>query len=186
MTTIARIVQECLFRAFLAITHNMRMVIVLGGVSGSGKTTVGRALALHLGWDFHDADDLHDPANVERMRRGVPLDDHQRYPWLLRVRRVIEQAIDARTGAVVACSALKARYRTVLAEGLDEVRFVFLHGPGVVRARLEHRAGHFAGASLLESQLQALELPADALVLDASLNVDDLVRMIVRSIEGEK
>ncbi|CAN5831823.1 gluconokinase [soil metagenome] len=156
------------------------MVIVVGGVAGSGKTTVGRALAARLGWEFHDADDLHDAAAVARMRRGGGLDDEDRYPWLLRVRRVIEEAIARRTGAVVACSALKAQYRLVLGEALDEVEFVFLHADrDVVRSRLEHRAGHFVGVALLDSQLQTLELPLDGLVFDASLGVDDLVELIV-------
>ena len=156
------------------------MVIVIAGVSGSGKTTVGRALAARLGWEFYDADDFHAAANVERMRRGEALDDADRHPWLLRVRRLIEDAIAKRAGAVVACSALKAQYRSVLGEALDEVQFVFVHADAdVLRARLENRPGHFAGAALLDSQLETLELPPDGLVLDASLSVDQLVDLIV-------
>ena len=95
---------------------------------------------------------------------------------------MIRDAVEAQTGTVVACSALKEGYRTLLADGLVGVRFVLLHADAsVLRARLEHRAGHFAGTSLLDSQLDALELPVDGLVLDASLDVDDLVRLIVAS-----
>ena len=102
-------------------------VVVITGVSGSGKSTVGRALAERLSWRFHDADDLHSPENVERMRRGLPLNDAMRAPWLARVRGVIEEAVHDRAGAVIACSALKARYRTFLSDGFPDVRFVFLH-----------------------------------------------------------
>ncbi|MEO5894961.1 MAG: gluconokinase, GntK/IdnK-type [Vicinamibacterales bacterium] len=159
------------------------MVIVIGGVAGSGKTTVGRAVAARLGWEFHDADDLHDAANVERMRTGGALDDDDRYPWLLRVRRVIEDAIARRTGAIVACSALKARYRLVLGEALDEVEFVFLHADrDILRSRLQQRTGHFAGAALVDSQLEALELPLEGFAFDASLGVDDLVDLIVSTL----
>ncbi|HJR60644.1 MAG TPA: gluconokinase [Vicinamibacterales bacterium] len=160
-------------------------VVIVTGVAGSGKTTVGRALADRLGWRFHDADDLHSPESVERMRRNIPLDDAQRQPWLLRVRAVIEGAIREGTGAVIACSALKERYRRTLAGGLPGVRFVFLTGdPDLLRDRLEQRAGHFAGADLLDSQLAALEPPEDVLTLDVALPVDALVDRITATLEA--
>ncbi len=155
-------------------------VVVLIGVAGSGKTTVGRALAAHLDWRFHDADDLHSPESIERMRRNQPLADRDREPWLRRVRAVIEAAVRDHAGAVVACSALKARYREALASGLPGIRFVHLTGdPLLLRDRLERRPGHFAGAGLLETQLAALEPPEEALTLDVSLPVDALVGAIV-------
>ena len=158
-------------------------VVIITGVAGTGKTTVGLALAARLGWSFHDADDLHTPESVDRMRRNVPLDDAQRLPWLLRVRRVIEDESRRGTGAVVACSALKEAYRRTLAEGIPDVRLVLLQGdPKVLSERLEQRTGHFAGAGLLESQLAALEPPADALVVNASLPVGAIVERIVSSI----
>lgn len=155
------------------------LVVVVSGVSGSGKTTVGRALANNLGWSFHDADDLHSAENIDRMRQGLPLDDAMREPWLRRVRAVIEGALRDRRGAVMACSALKAKYRRILSEGLDAVRFVFLHAEReLLQQRLAERVGHFAGPALIESQLAALETPNEALNLDASRPVAELVAAI--------
>lgn len=154
-------------------------VVVITGVSGSGKSTVGRALAASLQWRFHDADDFHTTENIERMRQGIGLDDDMRQPWLLRIRAAIEAAIRDCAGAVVACSALKARYRAVLAGGLEGVRFVFLDADReLLLQRLASRPGHFAGPSLLDSQLDALEPPSHALRLDASRPVAELVESI--------
>ena len=153
-------------------------MVVITGVTGSGKTTVGQALARAIGWPFYDADDLHSRENVERMRQGVALTDEMREPWLLRVRAVIGEAIRA-DGAVVACSALKDRYRHILADGFDGVRFVLLNAPAdVLRRRLVERTGHFAGPALLATQLHALEPPDDALVVDATQPVDSIVGVI--------
>jgi gluconokinase len=155
------------------------MAVIVTGVTGVGKTTVGRALALRLGWRFHDADDLHSPENVERMRRGEPLNDELRAPWLTRVREVIEYAIGDRTPVVIACSALKERYRRHLSHGLPEVRFVFLTAPAeVLQARIAARRGHFVSPALLESQLDDLEPPADAIAVDARLDVEEIVDRI--------
>lgn len=152
---------------------------MITGVSGSGKSTVGRALAERLSWRFHDADDLHSPENVERMRRGLPLTDAMRAPWLARVRGVIEAAIHDGAGAVIACSALKARYRTFLSDGVPHVRFVFLTANrDLLLQRLSNRRDHFAGPKLLDSQIDALEPPDDALTLDASRPVAELVDAI--------
>ena len=154
-------------------------IVIVIGVTGSGKSTVGRALATRLGWRFHDADDLHSPENVERMRQNLPLTDEQRQPWLLRVRAVVDEAVRDSTGEVIACSALKERYRDVIAGGVTGVRFVHLVGdPALLRERIERRPGHFAGPALLDSQLAALESPADALTLDVQLPVDALVDAI--------
>lgn len=158
-------------------------IVVITGVSGSGKTTVGQALAARLGWRFCDADDLHSRANIERLHRNVPLDDEDRAPWLKRVREVIEQARAERAGTVIACSALKERYRRVLADGIEGLRFVFLTGdPELLRQRLERRQRHFAGPGLLDSQLAEVEPPRDALTLDVSLPVDALVDRILADI----
>jgi gluconokinase len=157
-------------------------IVVVTGVAGSGKTTVGSALAARLGWAFHDADDLHAAEHIERMRRGEPLDDARRLPWLRRVRHVIEAAARQDRGAVVACSALKESYRRVLADGIDGVCFVLLTGdPVLLRERLERRTGHFAGSALLDSQLAALE-PGDALAVDIALPVDTIVDRIAAAL----
>jgi carbohydrate kinase (thermoresistant glucokinase family) len=160
--------------------------VIVAGVTGSGKSTVGRALADRLGWRFHDADDLHPPENVARMRANQPLTDAQRLPWLLRVRAVVEQAARDGRGDVIACSALKRRYRETIAGGVAGVRFVHLTGdPELLRERLEHRPDHFAGPGLLDSQIEALERPADALTLDVSLPVDALVDAIARDLSSD-
>lgn len=155
------------------------MIVVVSGVTGVGKSTVGQALAAALGWEFYDADDLHLPRDREQMRRGAPLTDAQRQPWLERVRAVLVDAATRGAHAVVACSALKQQYRDTLAHGLPTVRFVFLTAkPDVLRARLEHRTNHFAGTSLLASQLATLELPVGVPTFDATLSVDTLVTEI--------
>jgi gluconokinase len=160
--------------------------VILTGVAGSGKSTVGRALADELAWRFCDADDLHDAESVARMRRGEPLDDEQRGPWLKRVRRVIEEMKRGGAPVVIACSALKAQYRRILAEGLPGIRFVFLTGdPALLRERLAGRRRHFAGPELLASQLADLEPPDDALWVDASLPVETIVDRIVTDLGAD-
>ena len=155
-------------------------VVIIMGVTGSGKSTVARALADHVGWRFCDADDLHSAENVERMRHGVPLDDERRDPWLRAVRRAIDEAVARHQSIVVACSALKERYREILSNGVDGLRFVHLTAPEeVLRRRLQQRPDHFAGVSLLASQFNTLEPPERALTLDATQPVDRLVELIV-------
>jgi len=154
------------------------MVVVLMGVCGCGKTTVGRALAAAMGWPFFDADDFHPEANVAKMRAGIALTDDDRRPWLDRL-AVEMAAINARGAhAVLACSALRQAYRDRLARGGD-VRFVHLMGDRATLApRLAARAGHYMPASLLDSQLATLEEPADALVVDVRLTVAEQVAAI--------
>ena len=154
------------------------MVVVLMGVCGCGKTTVGRALAIDLGWPFLDADDFHPEANVAKMRAGIALTDDDRWPWLDRLATEMA-AINARGAhAVLACSALRQAYRDRLARGGD-VRFVHLKGDRATLApRLATRAGHYMPASLLDSQLSTLEEPADALVVDVRLTVAEQVAAI--------
>lgn len=159
------------------------MVVLLMGVTGSGKTTVGEKLAAELGWTFSDADDLHPAANKAKMRAGIPLTDDDRWPWLLAVRQVIEQALRDNRGAIIACSALKAAYRDVLAGGLEPVRFVLLDGdPAVLKARLVQRRHEFMNPALLESQIDTLERPPNAIVIDIELPLDEQVRRIRRAL----
>lgn len=161
------------------------MVIIVMGVAGAGKTTVGSALALALGWRFVDADDLHPAANVERMRRGEPLTDTDREPWLDAIRVVIADSLARGESQVIACSALKAAYRTRLVAGAAGVAFVYLQAPRAVLAdRLARRTGHFAGPGLIDSQLATLEPPAEnALVLDGSKRPAALVDEIRRALD---
>ena len=143
------------------------MVLVVMGVSGSGKTTVGRALAAALSWPFADADEFHPPANIAKMSAGQPLNDADRAPWLAAIRAKIEDWLARNQSAVITCSALKASYRDQLAHGQSQVKFVYLHGDrALLLRRLEQRENHFMKASLLDSQLAALEPPKEALTVD--------------------
>ena len=135
------------------------MVIIIFGVSGAGKTTVGELLARELGWHFYEADDFHSPANIEKMRRGVPLTDDDRWPWLENLRELIKRCVAANENAVLACSALKRVYRNHLRVSA-EVKLVFLRGDyALVAEQLRHRRGHFMNPGLLRSQLADLEEP---------------------------
>jgi gluconokinase len=149
------------------------------GVSGSGKTTVGRLLAAGLGWEFRDADEFHSAANLAKMAAGIPLDDHDRAPWLAALRACIDERLRTGAGAVVACSALKEAYRRRLRPDPARVRTVFLHGDvPLIQGRLRQRQGHFMKADLLGSQFAALEPPADALALDVAAPPSVLVARI--------
>lgn len=141
--------------------------LLLMGVSGCGKTTVGEALARELGWRFVDADDHHPPANVEKMRSGRPLDDADRAPWLARLNALLRHSAARGEPVVLACSALKARYRAQLADRLPGLRVVFLSGSqALIEARLADRRHRYMPASLLASQFAALEPPEEAWVVD--------------------
>lgn len=154
------------------------MVVLLMGVSGSGKTTIGTRLAAEQGWPFADGDDYHPAANVEKMRNGIPLTDADRAPWLEALRALIVRWIETGSNGVLACSALKQAYRERLAAGA-EVRFLYLRAsPELLRTRLHERVGHYMKEGMLESQLATLEEPGDAIVIDVSGSVEDSVRQI--------
>jgi gluconokinase len=144
------------------------MIAILMGVTGSGKTTVGRLLAEQLGWTFADADDFHPRANVEKMERGVPLNDEDRAPWLDRLRIQVMDWIANGQSTVLSCSALKQAYRQELSVG-PEVRFVYLKGsPELIAQRLRLRRGHFADEKILAGQFADLEEPETAVTVDIS------------------
>jgi gluconokinase len=146
------------------------MVIVLMGVSGSGKTTIGKILAEQLGWTFLEGDDFHPPANVAKMRAGVPLTDADRAPWLAALRERVDAACERGENVVLACSALKHAYRDYLEKHEPEcVQYVYLHGSEeLIRQRLAARKGHFMNPGLLHSQFETLEPPADALRVEVA------------------
>lgn len=149
------------------------------GVSGAGKTTVGRKLAAELGWSFYEGDDFHSAASVEKMSRGIALTDEDRRPWLAALRALIERCLEKKENAVLACSALKQAYRRVLRGEDAEVVFVYLEAPPeLLAARLEQRAGHYAKRDLLPSQLATLEEPRDAVVVDASAPPGEIAGVI--------
>lgn len=148
------------------------MIIVLMGVSGSGKSTVGKILASQLNWSFVEADDFHPAANKEKMHAGLPLNDQDRQPWLDRLQHRIDDAWSRRENIVLACSALKDAYRDFLEEHHPEaVWYVYLHGSeDLIRQRLAQRKGHFMNPSLLHSQFETLEEPPpqDAVQIEIS------------------
>jgi gluconokinase len=158
--------------------------VVVMGVSGCGKSTVGQALARELGWQFADADDHHPAANVARMKAGTPLDDDDRMPWLDRLRDLLRDAQQQQRPVVLACSALRQRYRERLSRGLQPPPcFVFLSGSeALIGERLAARSHRYMPASLLRSQFEALEPPADAIVVDIADPVDALVARIVAAL----
>lgn len=161
------------------------MVIVVMGVSGSGKTVAGEMLSDRLNWVFEDADNFHSVANVEKMHRGEALTDADREPWLQALNRAVRTWIAAKCDVVLACSALREKYRKALIEGVadrEAVRFVYLKGTyEEIDGRLRARAGHFMPESLLKSQFAALEEPnpSQALVIDIGRSVDSIVNLIV-------
>ena len=161
--------------------NQIRFFIIMG-VSGSGKTAVGKALAQRLGWDFFDADDFHPPANVAKMAGGIPLDDSDRAPWLDSLRELISSSLKADRPAVLACSALKERYRQRLLENNDGVRIIYLKGSyDLIWSRMEKRAGHYMKPHMLKSQFDALEEPTGALTVDISSPIEEITLQIKRT-----
>ncbi len=155
------------------------MIVVVIGVAGSGKTTIGTKLAGALRCPFLDGDSLHSAANVEKMSQGIPLTDADRAPWLSAIHARMLEVFSHGQSLVVGCSALKRSYRTVLGEGLS-IMWVYLKGsPQLIRSRLVHRTNHFMKADLLASQFDVLEEPSDAIVVDISQPPDAIVEQIV-------
>jgi gluconokinase len=159
------------------------MIILVMGVSGSGKSTIAKLLADSLHWEFQDADDFHSPENIEKMRQGIPLDDTDRIPWLQEIRNAIAQWLQENKNVVLACSALKASYRHFLV--LDSrVKIVYLQGSfDIIQKRLKERQNHFMSEKLLKSQFDALEEPDDAICVDVSQPSTDIVQTIKTALE---
>jgi gluconokinase len=154
-------------------------ILLLMGVAGSGKTTIGRQLAHELGWPYFEGDDFHSVANRDKMSRGIPLDDRDRAPWLAAIRAQIDECLAAGRSAVFSCSALKQQYRDLLVQGTTAVAVVYLAiDPATAEQRVSQRQGHFMKADMLQSQFATLEAPADALVLNAGQPVEVIVAAI--------
>lgn len=162
----------------------MAQVIVVMGVSGSGKTTVGARLAQELGWSFYDADDFHSEANREKMAQGIALNDEDRAGWLMSLQGLIRKHLEEGTACVLACSALKQRYRDTLAVN-EKVRFAYLHGSfEQIETRMKRRKDHYMPVELLKSQFEALEEPRDAVFVDISHSPDEIIQIIRKGINA--
>jgi len=158
---------------------NNAMVVIVMGVTGAGKTTIARALAESLGWEFHDGDDLHTDASKRRMHQGIPLNDADRAPWLSAIRKLIETMLASGRNGVVACSALKQSYRDEIVVDPTSVKVVYLKGSKeMIAERLHDRGGHFMNPDLLQSQFDTLEEPRDAIVVDVAAAPEAIVNEI--------
>lgn len=159
--------------------------VIIMGVSGAGKTTLGRALAHQLKVAFFDADDLHSVENREKMAAGIPLTDADRKPWLGQLRELVTRQLDQGAGGVLACSLLKERYRKRVGATRSDVRLVFLHGAReILKQRLRARQGHFVSEQLLDSQLATLEPPAGAIEIDVELSTREQLEEVVAALSG--
>jgi gluconokinase len=159
------------------------MVLILMGVAGSGKSTIGELIARRLGWKFYEGDDFHPKKNRAKMRRGEPLTDEDRRPWLAALAGLIFGWVREREDAVLTCSALKESYRKELGAGMDSVRLVYLAGSkDLIAQRLGARRGHFFNPALLQSQLDALEEPHGAITIDIAGTPDQIAEKIIEAL----
>ena len=161
------------------------MIVILMGVSGVGKTTIGQVLSDKLGWPLFDADEFHSPASIEKMRNGIPLQDADRWPWLDRMNAMLVEKEGRGESVLLACSALKQVYRDRLAKGTADLRWIYLKGSfDLIRERLEARKGHYMKAGLLESQFATLEEPGNALDIDTADTPDAIADAILHQLHA--
>lgn len=162
---------------------NPLRIVLLMGVSGSGKTTIGKLLAERLGWHFYDADDFQPRDNLAKMAQGLPLNDRDRRPWLLAIHDLLAGLAAKSRQAVVACSALKQDYRDLLSAGITGLGYVYLKGDfALLEDRLRRRTGHFFKPGLLGTQFEILEEPADALTVNVDNPPDSIVERILKGL----
>lgn len=154
------------------------------GVSGSGKSTVGKLLSDRTGWNFYDADDFHPAENIDKMSRGTPLNDEDRQPWLLKLENLIDTTISQDRSAILACSALKSSYRGMLQLDRSKIVLIYLQGDyEQILARIKQRQGHFMSAEMLRSQFKILEEPQADLVVNVALSPEAIVEKIVKYLD---
>ncbi len=162
------------------------MIIIIMGVAGSGKTTIGKLLAESLGWEFSDADDFHPPSNIQKMQKGIPLTEADRIPWLEDLQTAIKQWLQANKNMILACSALKNSYRDYLVVESDRMRLIYLRGSyELIKQRLKNRQNHYLGVELLESQFAALEEPSDAFYSTIYIDISSTPTEIVDKIRHD-
>jgi gluconokinase len=156
------------------------MFYIIMGVSGSGKSTIGRLLSDRTGWTFYDADDFHPLANIQKMSQGIPLTDSDRTSWLEELKTLIETTLTSRQHGILACSALKSDYRQILKGDRQDIIFVYLRGDyDCIQTRIKSRQGHFMNADMLRSQFDTLEEPNTAFVVDVALSPEAIVEQIL-------
>ena len=159
------------------------MIFIVMGVSGSGKSTVGKAVSKELGWKFYEGDEYHPAENVQKMKTGIPLNDEDRLPWLLSLRKIIGDAIEKKENIIISCSALKKVYRNILQVN-NQVVFIYLKGNyDFIRERMEKRANHFFKPALLKSQFETLEEPEGAIEIDISVSAESITKELVNRIK---
>ena len=164
----------------------MAQAIILMGVSGCGKTSVGRELSDSLGWPFYDGDDFHPQTNIDKMTRGIPLGDDDRRPWLERLHEMIVEHLDDEQSVILACSALKRTYREILQGDRQEVRFVYLAGTfDLIYQRMQERREHYMKADMLRSQFTVLEPPQQALTVTIDKPVAKIVGEIIANLSSQ-
>lgn len=158
-------------------------LFVIMGVSGTGKTTIGQLLAEKLHISFYDGDDFHSAANIAKMSSGQPLNDNDRYGWLVALNNLLKSK--SQVGAVLACSALKEAYRAILSKGLENLHFIFLDGKhDEIKSRLENRKGHYMSSALLQSQLDTLEIPKDAIKVNIESSPNEIIKEVLEQIQS--
>jgi gluconokinase/6-phosphogluconolactonase len=171
-------------------TSELPSALVIMGVTGSGKSTIGEALARRLGWRYEDGDSFHPAANVAKMSSGQPLTDQDRWPWLKAIAAEIERCRQAGEHIIIACSALKKAYRDILVHGRDDIRMVYLCGSkGLVADRLGHRKGHFMPPGLLDSQFATLEPPSPEerpITVSIDAPVETIVDQVVQQLQPDQ
>jgi gluconokinase len=161
----------------------MTKAVVIMGVSGSGKTSIGRALSTRLGWSFYDGDDYHSPQAIEKMSNGIPLNDEDRLPWLETLSELVSEKNEAGENLVLACSALKKSYRRNLRSTNEDLQFVYLEGDfDLIWSRMQNRADHYMKPEMLRSQFEALEIPEDTLKVNIKQPISRILEEIIRVI----
>lgn len=161
------------------------MFYIIMGVSGTGKSTVGKLLSDRTGWDFYDADDFHPQSNIDKMNHGIPLTDGDRLPWLKKLNQLISTTLNSSNQGILACSALKSDYRQILCHNLTGVVFIYLRGSyECIQSRIQQRQGHFMNSNLLQSQFDTLEEPQNALIVDVTLAPEAIVKEILGQIDS--
>jgi gluconokinase len=165
------------------MSNKIPAAILIMGVSGSGKSTVGKKLAEILSWSFIDGDDYHSPENITKMRGGIPLTDSDRAGWLRDLHELLRQHVEENTPVILACSALKKVYREKLGAGIPGLKIVYLRGDfKLILRRIQEREGHYMGAEMLKSQFGDLEQPAQALTIEVNQDTDSIVGEIIKSL----